>query len=291
MPTWLIPVTLTGCAGLFFWRTFVNLRKARTIEDVPTSKVRSAHQGYVELIGTTAHAGREALSAPLTGMDCIWYDYKIERYEGGKKNHWITVEQDRSEQHFKLTDETGECIIQPRGSEVITRSRKQWTGYDRHPRKTEHVSFLRALARQRYRYTEQRIQADQPLYAIGWFSTKHAPSLSEQENASRKQLLNSWKQDYPTLLGRFDQTGDGVIDIREWEQARVAAEQEAKQEVREKKPAPPVHYLTRPADGRPWLLSTEDPEDLSKKYRRQSLFHMLASLMASAGSFWFFIQQ
>jgi hypothetical protein len=50
--------------------SWMALRKARSIEDTPTSKISSAAQGYVELIGS-AKADQALLSAPLTNTPCL----------------------------------------------------------------------------------------------------------------------------------------------------------------------------------------------------------------------------
>ncbi len=44
-------VFLAAAAFFVVWRCWHHLYKARTIEDIPTAKAGSAHQGYVELEG------------------------------------------------------------------------------------------------------------------------------------------------------------------------------------------------------------------------------------------------
>lgn len=45
-------------------------KRARLIEDMPTSKIRSASQGYTELIGVAENRG-VTLSSPLSGSPCV----------------------------------------------------------------------------------------------------------------------------------------------------------------------------------------------------------------------------
>src|SRR5690606_9806630 len=78
----LVLLAAASAAALFFMVR--NLRTARTIEDTPTSKIRSAAQGYVELSGTASSTG-ETIAAPLSGTPCLWYRYTIERYERSGK--------------------------------------------------------------------------------------------------------------------------------------------------------------------------------------------------------------
>ncbi|MFT5889227.1 MAG: hypothetical protein ACI9BO_002053 [Zhongshania sp.] len=66
---------------------------ARIIEDAPMSKIRSAHQGYVELMGFTQLGTEEPLLSPLSQTPCLWYRYKIERYQSsGKNSQWRSID-------------------------------------------------------------------------------------------------------------------------------------------------------------------------------------------------------
>lgn len=60
------------------------------MEDTPTSKLRSAAQGYVELSGYGALLEGAPIIAPLTGLTCTWYSHEIEeRRRSGKNTHWV----------------------------------------------------------------------------------------------------------------------------------------------------------------------------------------------------------
>src|SRR3546814_8668594 len=48
---WTFVGILALCAPLTFWLAFSRLRESRLIQDTPTSRVRSAAQGYVEFEG------------------------------------------------------------------------------------------------------------------------------------------------------------------------------------------------------------------------------------------------
>lgn len=268
-PALLIGACFAGAAtcGL---GALANVRKARLIEDTPTSRIRSAHQGYVELLGVAEPADSGALTAPLSGDRCLWYQYRIERYQGGNKARWVTVEQDGSEQAFYLRDATGRSRVLPRGAEVSAALRRQWTGSTRDPRQPPQRSLLGGLVRPRYRYTELRIADGQPLYVMGSFSTRHPPSLHRQTQDRSRQLLSQWKQDQRALLRRFDRNGDGAIDQEEWRQARQEAKEEAASTLEDAPPMRPEHTIAKPDDGRPFLISTADPEQMAQRYRLRS---------------------
>ena len=59
------------------------------MEDTPTSKIRSAAQGYVELSGHGELMEGPKIIAPLTSKYCTWYSYKVEeRRRSGKNSQW-----------------------------------------------------------------------------------------------------------------------------------------------------------------------------------------------------------
>jgi hypothetical protein len=94
--------------GFFLWKR--SFQHARVMEDMPTSKVRSAAQGFVELSGIQNALEGTPLSAPLTGSACTWWDYKIEKRKrrrsssGQNSDRWVTVERETSVGFFSLLD-------------------------------------------------------------------------------------------------------------------------------------------------------------------------------------------
>ncbi|OOZ36588.1 EF-hand domain-containing protein [Solemya velesiana gill symbiont] len=279
---WLFLLLAVAASGAGFWFAFRSLMRARVIEDTPTAKIRSAQQGYVELNGTALLMDGEPVHAPLTGIECCWYRYKIEKR--GDKN-WRTVESDSSDNLFLIQDQTGDCIIDPDGAEVTPSDRSVWYGSDREP--TERNPKRNPVLQQplfkvakflntnmsssfgsRYRYTEERIYSGDMLYAIGLFK-----SLDDMDHAkSRKelamQLLREWKRDQGTTLERFDKNGDGQIDMQEWEKARRTAAAEAGKEYTKQMENQVLHTLSSTGSGRhPFLISTLPEFNLVRRYR------------------------
>ena len=161
-------------AALFYARK--NFVKARLIEDMPTSRVRSASQGYVELIGTAMTRG-VPLVAPLTSRPCLWWRYKIERYQkSGKSSSWRTIDSGVSKSPFFMQDETGVCRVEPDGAEISCLHNKTWRGSSRVPAtatltaKPEFFDKITPFSGfGRYRYTEYLILEGDPLYLLGHF--------------------------------------------------------------------------------------------------------------------------
>ena len=282
---WLFVILFAGVTLALLGGSFRALVKARTIEDVPTSKIRSAPQGYVELSGTASlDEGTELLFSPLTMTPCLWYHYKIERYQRrGKSSHWSTVEQGTSERPFLLSDNTGRCLIDPRHADVTTNNRRRWRGHHRRPLGGPGKSSSSLLSGGKYRYSEQSIAPEQWLYAIGQFTSHHPDSPEQQARARAGALLREWKQDRASLIRRFDTDGDGEVDLAEWEQAQQAAAREARAAVTTDYDHQTTDVLSRPDNGRPYLLSTKDAKLLTGHYRRQALLLLAAfALFATA---------
>ena len=63
---WLWAIGLLIAAIVGFLISFITLHRKRIIEDTPTSKIRSAAQGYVELIGYGQLMEGQPIVAPLT---------------------------------------------------------------------------------------------------------------------------------------------------------------------------------------------------------------------------------
>ena len=109
------------------------LKTARVIEDTPTSKIRAAHQGYVELVGFAKAGPEQLLLSGLSQTPCLWYRYKIERYESsGKNSSWRSIESKTSEQAFIINDGSGDCYVMPNRSEerrVGKECRSRWSPY------------------------------------------------------------------------------------------------------------------------------------------------------------------
>lgn len=255
------------------------LRRARLIEDTPTSKIRSAAQGYVELHGFACAVDDSLLVAPLTGTRCLWYRYKVERLEEGRHgNRWRVIQSATSQQFFLLDDHSGRCLVDPRQGEVTTLRRQRWLGGQQHSMGLNQGRM--AFGGSDYRYTEARLEEGDWLYLIGWFTTPRMPGFEEQRLLRQKQLLSEWKQNQDALVERFDVDGNGLVDVDEWERAREVASFQAAEAVIHTPVAEPLPVISRGSDRRrPYLIASEDPRQLSRRYR----WRAFGALLLGAG--------
>ncbi len=289
---WTLASTLAALVSFYF--AFYYLRKARVIEDTPTALIRSAPQGYVELVGSAALLEETPAVAPLTGQPCCWYRFSIER-KGGKSG-WYTVEKGESSDPFLLRDATGECIIAPAGAIITTRESNLWYGSSRHPGRLERqvmqtrslwgLSFRyptnnRVGLMTNYRYNEELIAIGEPLYAIGWFRSLDDIDHHRSREERMRALLREWKKD-PKIMEKFDRDKNGVIDEKEWEAARRAAAYRVRREYQQDLESMVIHTLSRPASrAQPYLLSTLEQFELVKRYRLYSTLLMIGFLLSS----------
>ena len=254
---------------ILFGLIFYYLKRARLIEDTPTSRIRSAAQGYVELIGGVSAGETGSLTAPLSETSCVWFDYKIERYKRGNHGNWHTIEKGTSEQWFQIDDRTGVCAIDPQGANVITEHKRVWHGNTERPNQPDGGSkFLRVLGGRRYRYTERFIYIHDVIYALGSFQSIGGGRNIPSNHSVTGNVIREWKENYDLILKRFDTDGNGEIDMDEWEKVREAASKEAENRRSDLAAAPTVHLLTNtPNKRRPFIISNRSQKILAKRFR------------------------
>ena len=277
---WFVIVLLalaTLAAFVYAYRFFY---RKRLIEDMPTSKIRSAAQGYVELEGNSDLMDGPPIIAPLSKKPCVWYRFKVEeRQRSGNNNHWVVVNEGISDDLFLLKDETGQCVIDPEGAQVTPTLKQTWSGGKQFLSSTSSSKKLR--------YTEQRINTNDHLYAIGLFRNEGGAGSSMDINEDVRELLREWKRDSERMLAQFDANGDGEIDMQEWESARDAAYKIVKERHADEKITMPTHMLEQTRDRRrPFILSAKPQPDLLVHLNRY--FYSLAGLTALclASSLW-----
>lgn len=267
-------------AAVAAYASFRSLHKARLIEDTPTSKIRSAHQGYVEVIGMCQASDWPVQYSPLSHTECLWFRYSIQKHERhGKQSSWRTLESGSSEQPFMMADGSGECTVFPDRAEVKSHRKRSWSGNTRRP--NDDVSLF-SLG-QRYRYSEEMLCAGDPIYVLGLFQTTHPASLGENTETEAARILADWKQDYAKLVAKFDDNSDGEIDLKEWQNVRAAALTQARTQLSSRPAAESMHSIgLMPHKKRPFIISTSEPKALTRSYRWQAFFLLALSLISLA---------
>jgi hypothetical protein len=271
---WFWLLVLGFAVGGGGWLAFRSMHVARLIEDTPTSRIRSAAQGYVELAGRCRPLDGTQNLAPLTQRPCVWWRFRIQRKVEsgtgkGRRQNWRTVQSGTSSQPFLLEDGTGECIVQPDGAEILVGESTTWYGGTPWPAPPDGTSLLRAGSRE-YRYFEERIYEHEQLCVLGQFATHSAEGMRDRA-AEIAALLAEWKQDQAALAARFDGDRDGHVSVAEWEQARAEAKRTVDERPIPRTRGTALHVLRRPDGGQLFLIAAFPEGDVAKRYRRRAL--------------------
>ncbi len=296
---WLIWTLFFSATLVTFYLSFRYWYRARLIEDVPTARIRSAHQGYVELEGIGQPIEGAPIIAPLSKVTCIWYHYKIEKkehyhYKGTFFQRWKKISEGSSDSSFYLVDGTGQCVVDPDGSEITMSDKLVWYGCTAWPMAAPLVGTgsVGSILNENYRYTERFILPGQPLYAVGEFKTVRAADNSSVTEISRDLLLE-WKRNHAALVtAGFDKNNDGEIDIEEWQAVRHKARLEAEKIHEKQLQKPDIHLLKKPANSNlPFLLSIEPQRKLTRQYRRYAIASLATFLVVGIITIWFLNQR
>jgi len=114
---WIVAL-LGALAGMYlFFRGFRMLQRRRLIRDTPTSKIRSASMGLVELSGLAS--GPYTMKAPITNMTCYYYRSMVWQWkQAGKNKEWVKIIDENLHLPFYLDDNTGRVLVNPQGAEL-----------------------------------------------------------------------------------------------------------------------------------------------------------------------------
>ncbi len=101
-----------------FFRGFSLRTKKKLIENIPTSTIRAAAMGLVEVKGI-ARPFHGTAQTPFSKEDSVFYHYKIEEYRSsGKSGSWVTLKEFSTPDWFSLEDATGKILINPVSAEL-----------------------------------------------------------------------------------------------------------------------------------------------------------------------------
>lgn len=166
---------------LFLLPAIRHLKRARIIEDTPTAKIGNAHQGFVEVKGTTIDKNQLTLHVPILKIPCVWYQFQAiyEREEGNEEKPTLQ----ESHQRIFITDSTGECGIDPNGAEI-------------HPQKKVTQTEFGVT------YKFSWIGIGQHLHVHGWMSTLH-PAPKTQDLIAKTKSANIKQKDIEHRYGQL----------------------------------------------------------------------------------------
>lgn len=262
-----------GALGLlFFLHGFVCLRRARRIENIPTSRIRSMPMGPVEIAGKAASYA--PLKTPYSMVDCVWYSFVVKEYREhfstyGRRGAFVNVASGNSEDiPFYVEDDTGKVLIDPRGSVVEVKCRQVT---HRSPPGSGRRRGLGVSAGYT-RITETYIPWQYPVYVMG--VAQHHKESGDSGRAEYLQRLRELKQ-LPEKLARFDLNQDGRIDPEEWERARAAVERELLLEKLKSPQSEEVVYIGKGESGELFMISDRSEHELVRSLKIRTILGIL----------------
>ncbi len=249
---------LLACV-LMIWCALRSNAYYHFIIDTPKSRINSASQGFVELHGTCDLFGNRQTQGFLTGPPCVWHRYSI----------WssapVPFKTGASTLPFSLTDDSGSCVVDPRGAKIISSSRRTWIADGK-------------------RISSKYIRPGASVYILGELRTQRAESMQYKKGVEVSKLLSRWKKDRRWVVDEFDRNGDGKIDCGEWEVARERAEEISLRLHSERTADAADHVIGRPSNGMPFIIADRDPCVLGTFFRVLGLINVALAVACFA---WF----
>jgi len=206
-------------AGVFlFARGFNMLRCKRLILNTPSSKIRSASMGLVEISGTAK--GPQTVPAGITGDACYYYRAMAWQLKySGKNQQWKKVADESLYVPFFVEDATGDALVDPQGAELdIHRNFHDELGdsfFSTSGMMPKNVSafLLRygLLGTEKIRLEEYCIKPSDPLFILGTLcqntaATRWTPSVH----------IAALGSSFKSRLSLFGPTGSSIFRALGW---------------------------------------------------------------------------
>jgi len=222
-----------GFGIVSFFKGFKRLRRKRMIENIPTSTVRGLAMGLVELVGEAKKMAQ--IKAPLTGTECVFYRYTVERYQkSGKSGRWVIIAKgDSFSCPFWLDDRTGKVIVLPKGAELVMSvdyafSTRGWSTLPENLvrfMQENHLSYKGFLGNHSLRFKEWHICENEVVYVLGTAKAAGEDNYLDNYKQTLYNKLEELKSN-PQEMTKIDTNQDGEISQQEWDQAVSRLEQQ-----------------------------------------------------------------
>ncbi|HEX4268806.1 MAG TPA: GIDE domain-containing protein [Steroidobacteraceae bacterium] len=284
-PHFLVLALLLAAGTIYtVYRLFASLRRDRFAADTPLARIRSAAQGYVHLEGRAGPPPEGPITAPLSGLPCVWWDFRIERHQTTGTNNsksWHVIDSARSVAPFSLSDGDCECLIGPVGAEVTPTSQETWYGDTPRPACLPGLEGRGWRPDCDYRYTERLIGSGAHLTVLGELRSRSVVDSIEREVG---KVVVDWKHDQAGLLARFDRNHDGQLDAQEWEAVRAAARQQVEASLGTQQAR--VSVVGQTTHGEPFLITPLEGKRLVSHEKHRAALALAASVALALLTAW-----
>lgn len=259
-PFWIAAAAAIIVMAILGRRFLGEVALERRIAGTPTSRIRSAAQGIVQVEGKTRLLPGPPIYSPLTLTPCVWYRFTIEKRGGNGNRKRRLVESGVSDDLFALTDGSGTVVVDPDGARLFFAKRSCWTGSTPRPplvgepTRTASTHPWAALAMRpvsglgkQYIYSEELILEHSDCLIYGVLETQRAdPDAQRQQTIA--QLLAAWKREPPAALASFERDAKGDFTPLAWTRIRAMAARIADHQIvreREARAVDEWHVLSR----------------------------------------------
>jgi hypothetical protein len=180
----------------FFFLGFQLLARKRLLLTTPTSKIRSAAMGLVEVNGMAA--GPYTMLAPITGRPCFLYHTTAWQQRDGKKEKWEKVADETLHLPFFIDDSTGQLLVEPLGADLDLHRdfREEYAASffssnldDVPPRVSVFLSRHSIVPGRRLRIDERSIKPENALFIAGTLTEN--PGVQVRPLSPRSDVRNS----------------------------------------------------------------------------------------------------
>lgn len=219
----------------------------RIIEDTPLAKIRSAAQGYNQLVGNIMPLTSPPMLAPLTKIPCGWYKYSItdDREQASKPpDGYISdfPKSDVSDDWILFNDGTGECFINPKDLRIYPTQFSLWqdktpmpgivpSNAHHHLNNQEKIVgdvIMEAGFSGHYHFREDRLDLNTPLYVIGMFQTIEIP-LDCKNYKEIKELVKAWSKNLEMRISEKNINEKQSMNIQQWHEIQKSTVEEFKE--------------------------------------------------------------
>src|SRR5450755_959233 len=176
------------------------LARKRSFLATPTSKIRSAALGLVEINGKAA--GPYTLPAPITGKPCFLYHTAVWQQREGKQEEWEEIADETLHLPFFIDDSTGQLLIEPLGADLDLR-REYREEYDSSffssgldnvpPRVSVFLAHHSIIPDRSVRVEERLIKPEDALFVAGTLTENpgvQVRPLTPRSDSQRNSTLN-----------------------------------------------------------------------------------------------------
>lgn len=147
-------------------------QKKSNIEEVPTSRIESAAQGYVEIYGTAISSDRK-LTSRLRKVPCVYSNYSIDRRTHQLAlRRWQNVKKGSFPSHFNISDKTGVCRVHLDAVPDLLCQEKTWYGFNADSQDGGPIYRFCAGFFGDYRFRETVISPGENVHVLGWLQTE-----------------------------------------------------------------------------------------------------------------------